>query len=546
MKYILQILAFFTWLAAPAQTIITESKDTVTITTKTVTTTVKVPVLTYKDSTVTSRTVDVITRPYKPVTPPPIPPDSGNSDNSTTITFAVPIIPYSEADLIAPGRGAEQWHNGSATVGGLPQPLDVYYRFAWNKLEGATQGSYTWTYFDNLVKDAINKGQKLSFGIMSHRSDNGDGFITYDGARAGYPQYLHKLMQAEAVKDYVVSGVWVPNWNSTHYIGRMRALHQAIVDRLKTTTYRPTSGPNAGKTVLFKDAIYCIDIRGFGNWGEWHTGEIGSFNGLKVKPTAQTLISIINAHTEIFDEWPLSMMIAAFDGGTGSTDLFPPYPEVAYHALTARNKWGAIGYRRDQWGATDGYLNRLMKGNTVSYNGVKLANLIVNKHKEAPVTGEPMPASNDMSQLMQQINDYRPTSIGDGNYGNKPAGTVATRIKDGFKKCGYRLQIKEGSITTGAKGSIKVTWENVGIAPTYENWITVYELKSGNTVVWTGESQFKAKLFGPGTATVIDNFNIPTGNYTLVVKLVDPSGYRAPLVLANRGRAADGSYTLKP
>ena len=91
---------------------------------------------------------------------------------SQTTPLSFTTIPYADPDIISPGRGAEQWHDGNGSIS-YPladqsiQSLDAYYRFTWNKLEGATQGSYTWGYFDGLVREVINKGQKLSFGIMT-------------------------------------------------------------------------------------------------------------------------------------------------------------------------------------------------------------------------------------------------------------------------------------------------------------------------------------------------------------------------------------------
>jgi hypothetical protein len=53
-------------------------------------------------------------------------------------------IPYSDPDLNAPGRGAEQWHNANEVnipVEGTNTPrLDVYFRFQWQELE-STQGN---------------------------------------------------------------------------------------------------------------------------------------------------------------------------------------------------------------------------------------------------------------------------------------------------------------------------------------------------------------------------------------------------------------------
>lgn len=473
-----------------------------------------------------------------PVTPPP---------TGTTTSFTVPVIPASEY-INRPGAGAEQWHNGSAAVGTLPQPLDVYYRFSWNQIEKG-QGVYDWSYLDGLIRTAINRGQKLSFGIMANRAENGDGAIVYDGATSYYPQYLHNLMKAETSKDFVYSGYWVPNYNSPNWIGRLTALNQAVRDHLIFTRYTPTSGPNAGKSVLLGDAIYCIDIRGFGQWGEWHTANaMPAFNSFPSVPTSASLKAIIDAHTKTFDRWPLVIMVAALDAGSSQFPVFHPYLDVAYYALTTSNAWGPIGFRKDQWASKEQYLIKITELNSKSYNGIALRSLIMNKSKQAPVTGEPMPGTGaDLSDLVRQIKIHGATSFGNGNYGATPSSSQAAYVVEAANAAGYRIQVKDGSITTGTNGQIKITWENVGLSPTYENWNTVLELKNGSTVIWSGNSSFKAKLFLPGSTTVTDVFpNIPGGNYSLTVKLVDPTGYRDPLVLANRGRNADGSYTLKP
>ena len=79
--------------------------------------------------------------------------------------FSFTEIPFSNDDIVNPGRGAEQWHDRidvnvpSETVNTVP--MDVYHRFVWTRLEGPTAGSYNWTYFDRLVNDAINKKQKM-------------------------------------------------------------------------------------------------------------------------------------------------------------------------------------------------------------------------------------------------------------------------------------------------------------------------------------------------------------------------------------------------
>ena len=477
-----------------------------------------------------------------------------------TANFSFNAIPYSDPDFIAPGRGAEQWHNGTARINyptesnNLESP-DLYYRFEWARLEGATQGSYNWSYFDNLINSAINKGQKFSFGIMTHYSDG--GYVSYDGGTSSYPLYLHNLMQAEATnsRDWLSGNrVWVPNWNSPNYLGRLRALHEALNQHIMTGSYTPSSGPHAGKRVNYRDVIYCIDIRGYGNWGEWHSGEICDFNAYPTgrQPTTQTFKTIIDLHTQVFQNWPLVMMVAGYDGGYTGISLFGVPAEVSYYALTARNKWGAVGYRRDQWGATDTYLDRLMANNNQTYNGsAPFKTYILEKYKYAPVTGEPMPASLDMSDLENQVILYHATSVGNGNWGAQPSSSsVKENIRRGFKRTGYRIELTGGSATaTTSNLTVNLNWRNVGVAPTYEDWKVTYELRNGSNVVWSGTSSFKPKLFLPSTTatTATDVFNrsgIPQGTYSLYVIIKDSTGYRQPLPLAIQGRGSDGAYLL--
>jgi len=102
-----------------------------------------------------------------------------------------------------------------------------------------------------------------------------------------------------------------------------------------------------------------------------------------------------------------------------------------------------------------------------------------------------------------------------------------------------------------------LNWKNIGIAPTYEKWDVVFELKDNeDKLVWSGTSTFSPgpKLENPGLlpspdATIAKDIfvlpaSVPLGNYQLSLIIKDPTGYRSPLPLAISGRNTDGSYTL--
>ena len=487
-------------------------------------------------------------------TTPTTPTDSTTTTTPTTGGTAVTFteVPFSNTDLINPGRGVEQWHNANEvnvpTEGVNTTRTDMYYRFSWVQFEGATQGSYNFSTFDNIINGAISRKQKFSFGIMTLNPDGGG--TSYGGGSSYYPQYLHDLMQSESVKDFLKNGVWVPNYNSQNYYNRLLALHQAINAHLESGSYNG---------VRYKDVINYIDIRGYGSWGEWHHGSLISNMSefpAGAMPTAASLKKIVDAHLLGFPNYRLVAMIAGFDAGSTYIPLFYSPAEVAYYLLTARNNAGEIGWRRDQWGATDSYISGLLENNTASYNGVALKTLIMNKWKNAPIVGEP-PSWNDnnFAALESQIRLYHATSFGNGNYGTAINSTISTNVRAASKAAGYRIKITNaeapGTITRGAAFATKATWVNVGLAPAYDNWDVVFELQnSSGTAVWSGTSSLKLKLFQPsssGTA-ITDNFTVPTtvaaGTYKLVVRVKDPVNYRSNMLLAINGKNADNSYTI--
>lgn len=440
-------------------------------------------------------------------------------------------LPFSTV-IRRPGAGAEQWNNGSEAVWEKDAD-DAYYRFTWAQLENLTLGGYNWTHFDNLVNGCIAKKQKLSFGVMVCYpwGDTGVGCVSFpEGGFGAYPLYLHKLMQAESVKDWRTGDTWTPNYNSPNYLARLLALYQALNAHIIAKGWE--------KVVQF------IDNRGFGAWGEWNSSYTPTNNVSDYPPgtfpTIATFKKIIDIFTTGFPNFRLLNMIAVFDGNLLGNTMIPP--EIGEYALQSRNNRGLLGWRRDQWGATDGYLSQYLENN----NRVNKA-LIMERYKVAPITGEPMPSGNNMSDLLRQVLLYHATSFGDGNYGGiSNLAEITENVKNASNACGYKLQIESGNFTPNGNAlSITLNWKNGGIGPTYEDWQVILFLRNTTAQI---VSTFKPELFLPAaTASAVTDssvFSVPAGTYPLAVKVIDPKGYRDPMPLYNAGRQADGSYNL--
>ncbi|MCU0380189.1 MAG: DUF4832 domain-containing protein [Chitinophagaceae bacterium] len=481
--------------------------------------------------------------------------------------YPVSAIPFSDPDWTAPFRGAEQWHIQSESEKiAYPsdqqraEPFDVYKRtgLRWDELETG-EGKYNFKPLDDIFQHAIRRKQKVGFGIMTQYPGQPDG-LRDQGAALAYPEYLHKKMQsvAEGERDYISpvdASFWVPNYNSEHYLSRFEALLQAIARHINSASFQG---------IPYRHAWGYADIRGFGSWGEWHmegAAKSAASYPQGRRPLASSLKRIIDAHINAFRDVPLVAIISAFDADRLPNTLVPA--EVGHYALTASNRWGKIGWRRDNWGWTENYLGFWMEKNEGRYNGMRFDTAIMNRWKYAPVIGEcacggtgkggPCP----FYDIPRQVRFYHASMIGNGNFCGdhlNPQGRDSMRLA--WKLTGYRIGLSQvvldRQVTAGKNFRIRADWQNTGVAPLYEAWDIWFELEDARSgkKLWSAKSAHTLRLRQPSknAFSLTDNFalpaSIPPGNYRLSVTLRDPNAYRDPLPLAVSGRRADGSYVI--
>lgn len=488
---------------------------------------------------------------------------TGAQQSLRTGNLTVTILPPGPPDLRAPGRGAEQWHDQNAVpIAWQNDSVDYapnkYYRFSWTQLEKGP-GEYDWTLLDQEIKDAIDHRQLFSFGIMptcpSCSVEDGKA-IDIDGKKSSYPAYLHARMQQESQPDWVspLSQMWVPNWNSPAYLLAWEQLCDAIADHLQTSSY---------KGWAYRDIIRYIDIRGYGSYGEWHEAfiiEKMEDHPTGTRATEKSLRRIIDAQLQSFADFRLVALLGALDGDQLRNTQVPA--SIGAYLLRATTKTGAVGIRRDNWGATDRYIADYMERHPVEYEGLSFRKEITERWKKAPVLGEPIHDAADyqgcaMGDLANQVRRYHASSIANGNFALPKDPCLREKMQEAVSIAGYRLQLEGGQIDSqfvaGNNFSIELFWRNAGIAPLYEPWqvqIQLHELYS-DSLVWAAPSRFNPQLFLPAdTAVAITDrwqlpANLPSGYYNIRVAITDPARYLSPLPLANGGRQKDGSYPLR-
>lgn len=498
--------------------------------------------------------------------------DSGNTDSGVFI-FNNIVGDYSRYMA-----GSYRWNenSGSQIVSGVPAPKCFYRRYTWTDIEHTTQNNYQWAKFDSGIKQAIDAGQTFAFGIMTsfpgndgifNRAENYSGIDQKTGqtktAQSAYPQYLHNLFQSEGTKDWVgISNDWVMNYNSIHYVDRLKALHIAITNHINTTSYIAQAGPHQGKTVQFRDVIEYIDVRGVGNYGEWHHN--ASIPGYPIQvsqyfpngtwPTIQTFKNIIDAHITGFPNWQLVVIFNVLDHMLFVNTQIPD--EIGVYAMSVSNNYGLLGLRDDHIGDYMSYNDLIMKDHSNS----SLRTVIMERWKYAPLMGEPPGYQNTgscgvhMCSLSEQLQNYHYSYVGNGNYGMNPVTTAVSDImRARFKEMGNIVRLTGGSFSLFLDNlTIQLGWENIGNAPPYDRWDVTFELRTSllGSVIWSNTSKHKLYGFLPSaTPTTVQDIyprpNIPNGTYKLCVIIKDPrDNYREPFPLGITSRQADGSYYL--
>lgn len=466
---------------------------------------------------------------------------SGLSQTTTTNYITV------ATDYFRPRFGGMNWNDdyvvpappGAAT--GVFGGIDRYERFNWTQIQNDA-GVFDWTTFDNRIGIAIAHGQKFSFSFMSY-CEGCNSTQSPNGVPLTYPLFLHTAMQADAIKDFKAADQWIPYWNGATYLNAWKALLMAVSNHINSTTING---------VALKNVVYYVDIRGYGNFGEFHnypyTQQAPTYPA-NFTPTVATIDSLVAYHMEAFPNFKAVNMIEIFNA-SGDSNI----PLAAtWYALTAKNNVGGTGWRRDNWGDATNYL-AILDNNPGSFNGLTFKTAIMGAWVLGPITGEPLNGLNNYADIAVELTKYHGSSFGNGNFGGD--GNLTNNILNAVKTAGARPQFLSSTMTTtlhpGQPWTLTLPWNNLGITPAaYDGWIAQIELRNvaGTTVFQTWNSSLNMRTFMPGVNSITDNFTlnntVPIGTYNLYLIIRDSTGFSKPYPLNQTAQLADGSYLLR-
>jgi len=415
--------------------------------------------------------------------------------------------------LLNPSVGFYKW-NGQEQA---PfKSLDSYERYNWSvfeKSEGVYDFSILQAAAEKTYHNPIGRG-KFSFAIR----------CVVQGTNKAYPDYLDSKMNSWYSNKKKCT---VPDWNSPYFLERLDSLVAAL-----------------GRTFNNDNRIGYVEIRSYGNWGEWHLGNFEPPVPPLLPITNASIAHMIDAYTTAFPDKQLIMLCAN--------------PFGIKYAMSKTNLKFPIGWRADNWG------NRGMQGITQSESW----EYFKDRWKTAPVIVEGYGTGGrgmEYSYCLPQVEQYHISSIGNGNFGIWSTMTATQRdsVLMGVRHTGYHYTIRSCSMPqtsdAGTTIQIKTQWSNTGNAPTYQNWTVIYRLLDAKNGKVKGQStsQLNLKTLLPtldsvtkmdNPITVSDSFslaaNLKSGIYRLELIILDPSKYDSPLQLYNKDRNDNGGYDL--
>lgn len=446
-------------------------------------------------------------------------------------TFTPTVIPLEQAELANPGRGLYQWR-GQTMV--CPSEFisnrERYDRWTWAELE-PSENDYDWQEIHQLLDTAEQNGQRvwLGLGASAGPSNNGPFLPTY-------------LQQPEFGASF--EGDWYPNYNHPFVQTRLEALLEAFVAEF------------AGD-----QRILGVQMRSYGRYGEgylpWNADK--SHSMWASENTARWLVDAW--HTRLSPHFLISIPLSN--------------NPVFYYAMTKQPYWSIT---RDALGMPEQMRNidQLIQSD-ITVDGQAIGPLVAERWKVAPIFSEMIGEygerdySGQFLAAQTQVISYHISYVSNGNFAqpyrespwdfwrdpiNCPArasnwtnADIENFILAG-KLAGYRYAPTTIKLAIDNQQlQIESSWQNAGVAPMYERWPLVWQLRDATqAVVWRAESSLDLRQLLPTQAyehrQQFEQFNLPAGEYEL--RLVAPAinRYVQPLQLAIEGQLDDGAYRI--
>ncbi len=476
------------------------------------------------------------------------------SDASSLVT----VRPTEISDTITnPGMGwvfidnAIPGHNDEGRTGSYPDFSNVAVLSDWAELE-PSPGVYNWSMVDNAISYWAAQGKRIHLRIST------DTMVIYNYNYAkGAPGWLSSAPYNVGLQTRCDDATLTPpaclqpngtagftytvaDYENPNYMTRLHSFLQAFGAHYDTNP-----------------AIDTVDLRGYGEWGEWHSGH--DFSSIAARES--TLQQIVHEWSIAFPDKVLNLS-DSYEYRDGPNGVQPPTANAS--SYTQFLQWSAFDYALNNTPNVT-FRRDGVAGGLHEYDAAALQDAF-RSPRRLPTSlefydGYPLPPGfpYTLSTRLDEAFKFHPnylTVMGwDGDGGarafadNEPA--IIARANNNL---GYRFVLTKASyprsVTAGSTLELRQDWVNRAVGRAWkQNPLKVYLTDSAGNTVWSGtDSAFDQRDFVRGsTYPVSSRFTLPStvpaGTYQLRIAMVDAAGNPA-ITLAIAGKDAQGRYPI--
>ena len=220
---------------------------------------------------------------------------------------------------------------GAGQIGSI-----LYHRYSWCYVE-PEEGVYNWEMFDKNIELCKKYGMQFGVGIGSTVNYNSTTSYNQDT-----PEWLFELGCKYTVED-MGNGcvIKVPDYDDPIFKERMQKMIDAFSERYN-----------------YNETIAYVDMRNYGNWGEWHFYQLPVNRALDAKRTNEQYFEYI----DMFKDMKLPTLtfvsktdvtkhaLETFGAGVRADGLVSPNESGQHQKLAiVKNKAMAVGEWFEQW-----------------------------------------------------------------------------------------------------------------------------------------------------------------------------------------------------
>lgn len=366
-------------------------------------------------------------------------------------------------------------------------------------------GTYNWSSLESQLNAIAARGHHAAFRF----------YLDYPGKSTGVPKYLLDAgLVTRSYTDHDNQGRSVsPNYDAPRLLEALEGFIAAFGARY-----------DGDRRIGF------IQMGLLGFWGEWHTyphdGWATPENWLASSVTQQR---VLRAYTRAFKKTKLQVRYP--DAANSSMNI--GYHDDSFAVQTLPGIGWHFMDKMVQAGTTEKWLTQPVGGELRP----EIQHCIFDAPMRCPVTEEG--ADNDFAGSVSAT--HVSWLLNQHAFSRGYSGEALTNARAASQSLGYRFQATAFAVTRGpvrGQSDLSVMVRNVGVAPFYYDWpVQVAAVNSVGKIVRTWATSWKLSAVKPGTTvqwkTAIGSNGLATGNYTLMMRPVNPLANGLPLRFAN-------------